>query len=125
MESHRSDPVCAACHTLMDPIGFGLENFDGTGKWRESDGGFAIDASGSLPGEQAFEGGVELATLLAQDPRFPRCVVSQLYTYALGKAPTWDVNPFTVEWLESGARLSDLVVAVATSRQFRHHRSNR
>jgi hypothetical protein len=123
MESHRADPLCAACHTLMDPIGFGLENFDGTGRWRELDGGFAIDASGALPGEQAFEGGVELAALLAQDARFPRCVVSKLYTYALGRAPTWDVSPFTTNWLEGGAGLNDLVVAIATSQPFRQHRT--
>jgi len=48
MEEHRKNPVCAACHRMMDPIGFALENFDGVGVWRNNDSGFQIDASGRM-----------------------------------------------------------------------------
>ena len=48
MEEHRSNPVCAACHKMMDPIGFALENFDAVGVWRTNDSGFRIDASGKM-----------------------------------------------------------------------------
>ena len=123
MEVHRSEPMCSACHNIMDPIGFGLENFDGTGKFRTLEGDFAIDASGTLPGGEAFQGSVELSALLAKDPRFPRCVVTQMYTYALGRAPVWDVGPFTSDWVGRGAGLSDLVTAIAASQPFRQHRA--
>jgi hypothetical protein len=121
MEQHRSQPICAACHTMMDPIGFGLENYDGTGKWRERDGEFLIDASGTLPDGEHFEGGVQLAVLLADDPRFPRCMATKMYTYALGRAPDWDVAPFVANWTAAEARLGDLVRAVAMSQAFRQH----
>ncbi len=60
MEQHRANPSCASCHERMDPLGFGLENFDATGAWRERDGKLAIDASGALPGGRAFRGPQEL-----------------------------------------------------------------
>ena len=49
MEQHRADPNCAVCHARMDPLGFGLENFDAIGAWRDKDGEFPVDASGTLP----------------------------------------------------------------------------
>lgn len=122
MEAHRAEPVCAGCHTFMDPIGFGLENFDGTGRFRQDDGGFAIDASGTLPSGDAFEGGVELARLIAGDERFPRCVVTKLATFALGHAPKWNARPFTDRWLAGGAGLRDLVKSLIMSEPFRTHR---
>ncbi len=56
MEQHRDNAVCASCHKAMDPLGFGLENYDGIGGWRDKDGEFAIDASGELPNGQTFPG---------------------------------------------------------------------
>src|SRR6185295_5029656 len=56
MQAHRSNPVCAACHSRMDPIGFALENYDGVGRWRAQDAGATIDASGKLPDGTEFEG---------------------------------------------------------------------
>jgi hypothetical protein len=87
LERHRSDAVCASCHKLMDPIGFGLENYDGIGAYRTMDGTSPIDAQGQLPDGKAFSGPHELATLLAADPDFARCSAKNLYTYALGRAP--------------------------------------
>src|SRR5437867_6007299 len=60
MEQHRKDPICASCHTQMDAIGFGMENFDAVGKWRAKDGDIAIDASGTLPGGRKFDGPAQL-----------------------------------------------------------------
>ena len=87
MEKHRANPACASCHARMDPIGFGLENYDGIGAYRTMDGTAAIDARGQLPDGRSFSGPHELATLLSADPDFPRCAAKKLYTYALGRAP--------------------------------------
>ena len=56
MEAHRASPVCASCHSKMDPLGFGLENLNAIGQWRDSDGSFPVDASGALPTGQTFTG---------------------------------------------------------------------
>ena len=56
MEQHRANPVCASCHTRMDPLGFGLENYDAVGTWRDKDGSFAVDSSGELPDGRTFHG---------------------------------------------------------------------
>ncbi len=55
MEQHRADPNCAVCHAKIDPLGFGLENYDAIGAWREKDGEAPIDASGTLPSGQSFQ----------------------------------------------------------------------
>ncbi len=86
MEKHRADPNCASCHARMDPLGFGLENFDAIGAWRDKDGPFPVDASGTLPGGQTFAGPVELkAVLLTKIKPFARCLTEKLMTYALGR----------------------------------------
>jgi hypothetical protein len=85
-EQHRRDPACAVCHDALDPLGFGLENFDATGAWREVDEhGFPVDAGGELPGGAAFSGPQELAGILRRDPAFLRALSEKLYVYALGR----------------------------------------
>lgn len=86
LEEHRSNAVCASCHSKMDVLGFGLENYNGIGKWRTVDGKFAIDASGTLPGGKSFATPAELKGILAgQIPEFARCVTEKLMVYALGR----------------------------------------
>jgi Protein of unknown function (DUF1592)/Protein of unknown function (DUF1588)/Protein of unknown function (DUF1587)/Protein of unknown function (DUF1585)/Protein of unknown function (DUF1595) len=86
LERHRADLACASCHRRMDPLGFGLENFDAIGAWRNSDGESSIDASGTLPGGLSFHGPAELrAVLKAQPDVFARCFTEKLLTYALGR----------------------------------------
>jgi hypothetical protein len=85
MEQHRSSPACMGCHTLMDPIGFGLENYDAVGGFRTEEGGLPLDSSGELPGGAAFSGALELAALLAEDARLSECVTEKFMTYALGR----------------------------------------
>jgi len=86
LEVHRKDPICASCHRRMDPLGFGLENFDAVGAWRSMDGKFPVDASGSLPDGEDFTGPVELAAILkAEQEPFARSITTKLMTYALGR----------------------------------------
>ncbi len=87
MEEHRSNPICAACHSRMDPIGFALENFDGVGRWRDKDAGRVIDVSGKLPDGTQFEGPQGLRTILLTKDRdqFVSTVAEKLLTYALGR----------------------------------------
>ena len=86
LEIHRSNPSCAGCHKLMDPIGLGLENFDVIGKWRERDGNSAIDAKGQLVDGRTFEGPAELVSLLsAKKPQITENFATRMLTYALGR----------------------------------------
>jgi hypothetical protein len=123
MEQHASDPQCVACHQLMDPIGFGLENFDGIGQWRDQDNGFPIDASGMLPGDISFDGPEELIDLLSEDKRLTGCVVEKAFIYALGRGYTSD-DKDTLAAIEAsfeagGFRFEELLVAITTSKSFR------
>ncbi len=86
MEQHRAQASCAVCHKRLDPLGFGLENYDGVGAWRDKDGGQAVDASGTLPSGESFSGPGELKAILKSRPReFARCLTEKMMTYALGR----------------------------------------
>ena len=86
MEKHRADAMCASCHNKMDPLGFGLENYDGIGKWRTMDGKFPVDSSGVLPNGNTFSTPGEMrAVLKSQLPQFSRCIVEKMLTYSLGR----------------------------------------
>lgn len=86
LEAHRSDPSCAVCHDVMDPIGFGLENFDAIGRYRETDDdGFPVDASGELPGGERFSGAVELVEVIERTGNFERCLAKNMLEYAVGR----------------------------------------
>jgi hypothetical protein len=86
LEAHRKDAVCASCHSRMDPLGLGLENFDAVGAWRAQDGKIPIDASGTLPDGRTFTGPDGLREVLtARSDAFAECVVDKMLTYALGR----------------------------------------
>jgi len=86
LEQHRANPSCAACHNSMDPIGFGLENYDAAGHWRTKDGNFDIDNSGTLPDGRSFSGAKALKEILKADAGlFARNFTEKLLTYALGR----------------------------------------
>ena len=87
MNAHRNNPVCASCHSRMDPLGFALENFDAIGRWRMyAEGGQAIDASGAMPDGTKFNGPAELRQVLAQHPeQFVTVLTEKLLIYALGR----------------------------------------
>ncbi|MDP9171124.1 MAG: DUF1588 domain-containing protein, partial [Acidobacteriota bacterium] len=86
MEQHRADPVCASCHSKMDVLGFGLENYDAIGRWRTTDGKFPVDSSGAFPNGKSFVGPAEMKALLHENmPEFTRCLTEKLLTYSLGR----------------------------------------
>jgi Protein of unknown function (DUF1592)/Protein of unknown function (DUF1588)/Protein of unknown function (DUF1585)/Protein of unknown function (DUF1587)/Protein of unknown function (DUF1595)/Planctomycete cytochrome C len=123
MEQHRTNPSCAACHARMDPLGFGLENFDALGAWRTHDGLHPIDASGTLPGGQSFDGPAELrAVLKARRQAFARCLAEKLLTYALGRGVEPSdgraVDAIARRLARNDYRFSALVLAVVQSEPF-------
>ncbi len=86
LEQHRANPACAVCHDRMDTLGFGLENYDAIGRWREKDGDFAIDSGGTFPDGQSFSGPAQMRRILKQDVRpFARTVTEKMLIYALGR----------------------------------------
>jgi hypothetical protein len=87
--AHIETPSCAGCHKIMDPIGLGLENFDGAGSFRQSENGVRIDASGNLDGVE-FEDAVGLAHALRDNPALPECLVQRLFDYSVGGPATVD-----------------------------------
>ncbi|MFT4623737.1 MAG: hypothetical protein ACI8PZ_002393 [Myxococcota bacterium] len=124
MEQHRADPVCASCHQVMDPIGFGLEHFDATGAWRDQDAlGLPIDASGVLPDGQSFDGLVELSGIVASDRKLPACIVQKTFTYATGRAPTVEdltyLDVIEDRFASGEHRFSELALGIVLSEPFR------
>lgn len=86
LEQHRANAACAVCHDQMDPIGFGLENYDASGAWRDKDGAFPVDASGVFPGGASFTGPEGLRKAMAtRSGLFVRNLTEKLFTYALGR----------------------------------------
>jgi hypothetical protein len=102
LEQHRASALCASCHQQMDPIGFGLENYDAVGVWRTHDGKIPIDASGALPGGRSFAGSRELIRTLAADPGpFVHNLATRMLTYALGRGLDHK-DTASVEGIEKG-----------------------
>ncbi|MEM7476842.1 MAG: DUF1592 domain-containing protein [Planctomycetota bacterium] len=124
LEQHRANPNCAVCHTKMDALGFGLENFDAIGKWRDKDGRNDIDSSGELPGGRKFDGPVDLVNILAEDKKqaFCRCITEKLLTYALGRGiGVYDrctINTIVGKLEQNDHRFQSLIKAIATSEPF-------
>jgi hypothetical protein len=86
LEQHRADQSCAVCHAKMDPLGFGLENYDAVGAWRTLDGKFPIDVAGTLSSGKSFDTPAALKTILKGDREaFTQCVTEKMLTYALGR----------------------------------------
>jgi hypothetical protein len=121
LTAHRSNPVCAGCHRLTDPIGLSLENFDGAGQFRTTEKGAPIDASGSLDGE-SFNNPIGLAHALHDDPALPTCLVRRMYSYATGGPTTSDdapvLNYLNASFAAHGYRVPDLVRTIALSPTF-------
>jgi hypothetical protein len=127
LTAHRRDPTCAVCHKRMDPLGFGLENFDAIGKWRTRDGNFPIDAHGTLPDGNEFDGPVELRGILAaQREAFARCLTSKLLTYALGRGlepyDSLTVRRIAGRLPQADYRFSALVLEIVNSAPFQYRR---
>jgi hypothetical protein len=127
LEEHRTNPTCAGCHTLMDPIGLGLEHFDAIGAYRTTDNGKPVDASGVLTGT-SFTGARELSTLLGKDARLEGCFAQQLLTYAVGRSFHTVEGHRYADALAQHARaagaqgIRDLIETVVRSEAFRTRR---
>jgi hypothetical protein len=129
MEQHRKNAICASCHARMDPIGFGLENYDAIGRWRSDDNGTPIDASGDLPDGKKFNGPMELKNILkAKKNLFVRSLSEKMLTYALGRGlETYDkceVDKIAQKLTKNEYRFSALVTAVVESEPFRKRRGD-
>jgi hypothetical protein len=129
MAKHRSNPTCASCHAVMDPLGLALENFDATGMWRDRDryAGVAIDSSGELPDGTPIKGPDDLRqALLRQPEQFVQTFAEGLLTYATGrKLEAYDmpaVRRIVHGAARGGYRFSALVQAIVKSDQFRLRR---
>jgi len=123
MEQHRANPSCASCHARMDPLGFGFENFDAIGAWREKDGGAAVDPSGVLPSGQTFRGPKELKAILrGRGTEVTRCLSEKMLTYALGRGveyyDTCAVDKIVAATVTDGFRFSRLVLEIVKSDPF-------
>ncbi len=127
-ELHLTNPVCANCHKVLDPIGFGLENFDAIGRWRDQDDtGGAIDVAGELPGGQHFATPKELRTILAgRIEDLARNVTEKLLAYALCRQlEGYDqivVDQLMQTITKDGYRMQTIISEIVTSYPFTHHR---
>jgi hypothetical protein len=130
LEMHRQNATCASCHARMDPLGFGLENFDAIGAWREQDGRFPIDASGLLPDGRSFKGPEELKAILKSDrDAFAESLTEKLLTYALGRGlESYDkpaVKKIVTRLSAEDYRFSSLIRGIVESLPFQMRRGGR
>ena len=129
MEQHRSKVSCAVCHNKLDPLGFGLENFDAIGAWRDQDGGVTVDSSGKLPSGESFRGPGELKAILkAHRSEFTRCLTEKMLTYALGRGLE-EYDHCAVEQIVRGLessryRFTALVLGIVKSDPFQKRRGS-
>jgi hypothetical protein len=121
LTAHRSNPVCAGCHRITDPIGLALENFDGGGQYRVAERGVDIDAGGSLDGRD-FRDPAGLAQAVHDHPSLPTCLVKRMYSYGAGgplsDADTPELSYLNTRFQSAGYRVPDLLRAIALSTAF-------
>ena len=126
MEQHTKDARCAGCHSQMDPIGFGFENYDGIGKFRDTDQGKPVNASGKVVNTDVdgdFVGGVELAKKLGQSAIVRDCIATQWFRYGIGRADTKDdacsIGTAQAALSSTNGDLVELLVVITQSDTFR------
>lgn len=130
MEQHRANPNCAVCHQKLDPLGFGLENYDAVGTWRTKENDQKIDSSGVLPGGEKFDGPQELKKILLQKKDlFTRNLADRLLTYALGRGVEI-ADRCVVDKIAEAARAGDykmsvLILEVVKTEAFRSKSTKR
>ena len=126
-ELHASDPVCASCHQFMDPLAFGLEHFDATGRWRDPDEGLPIDSSGFVKleeGDVPFDGAPALAKALIESSSTRECYITQWQRFAFGRREA-EVNQCTHSELReafyaNAENVPELLVALTQTESFRY-----
>lgn len=123
---HSSDPQCSSCHRLIDPLGFGLENYDGIGHYRSSENGKPVDATGKIEGTVAsdgtYTGALELAEKLASSSEAHACLALQAFRWAMGRYETNSeeqvLDNLASRLQKSGTDIRELLVALTTSDAF-------
>jgi hypothetical protein len=123
MVEHRANPVCASCHSVMDPIGLSMENFDAIGHWRTREGEAAVDASGGFIDGSTFEGADGLKQALLRRPDlFTSALSEKLLTYALGRGLEYYDAPAVRTIVRRTAadqyRFSSLILSIVRSAPF-------
>lgn len=123
LELHRSEPACASCHTLFDPMGMTLENFDALGRYRTYDGDFEVDPTATFEATQ-LESARDLADFIRQDPRTVTCLAERLYGFATGHLPTPGeqgvVEALGDYLLANNEAFRELIIGLTTSTGFRY-----
>lgn len=131
-EQHVSDPTCQACHKLMDPIGFGFENFDALGRYRSTQGGQPIDASGEVTSTSdangLFDGVDELGQKLGNSQQVRDCVSTQWFRFAFGRSDDEEIDEAHLEvmrkdFADNGYSMLELMVATTQTDAFRYRRA--
>jgi hypothetical protein len=121
LDAHRKDPVCAGCHALMDPLGLPLETFDAIGRYRTTENGLTIDASGEVNGVPVTTAR-EMGEAMAQSKSMAACMVRRFHAYAMGHderdVDGAVINDLITSFETSGYQLRDLVVATVTHDAF-------
>jgi hypothetical protein len=124
---HEADPVCAGCHAMIDPVGLAFENYDPVGRWRDTELGQVIDASGNLTEtdvEGAFDGVVEMTAKLAESALVSECFVRQWFRFAFGRAESVADDPRITTiaggFTASNEQVRALLVALTQTPDFRY-----
>ncbi|HTM48703.1 MAG TPA: DUF1592 domain-containing protein [Bryobacteraceae bacterium] len=132
MIAHAVNPACASCHRLMDPIGFGLENFDAIGRWREKENvtlrsknvDLPLETGGEIAGipQSSFSDAKQLGRVLAASPVCQECIVRQIFRYAYGRMETSSdqetIHRLFVKFRDSGFHFKDLLIALVREPEF-------
>ena len=127
LEQHRKNAICSSCHSRMDPLGFGLENFDAIGAWRVKDGDFTINAAGTLPDGRSFTGPQGLKSILKEQPDvFTETLTRKMLIYALGRgleaSDDVAVKKIVKRVSSDKYRFSSLILAIVNSEPFQTRR---
>jgi hypothetical protein len=124
-QQHRTSSSCAGCHEQMDPIGFGLENYDIAGRYREHDEGLpqcTIAGQGQVVGHGSFSGPAELGALLVDEGVLEPCIVKQLFQFAIGRQVNADetqaLAALSAEFADSGKQFQELLVSIVGADAF-------
>jgi hypothetical protein len=128
MELHRTNPACASCHKMMDPMGFAMENYDAIGRYRTMDGPNKLDLTGELVDGGKFEGAAELRKqLMRYSPRFVQALTERLMVYALGRGIDYNDIPvargIVAKAASKGNRFSELILGIVESQPFQMNRA--
>lgn len=128
--AHTAEQQCADCHVLIDPLGFGFENYDGVGRWRSEENGLFVDSSGEVVGsgesllDGPFDGAVELSYKLADSELVQDCIAEQWFTYANGRLPAGRdacaLDDVQERFRAAGGDIREMMVAVVLSDAFRY-----